>query len=244
MVISFGYKQVMGYLKKDWQTMADIDYTIKKLIEQQSKVDQGDIEVWLNTTYSFIEDYFQSYSTRARTFNSLISDYRIKRIGDDYSVKKLDNSYFKNKGLEYIKECLQYLNERKDLKQKEFSPKKTEPMAKRIKSFDEFSGGNPSNQGGGNSPAIPTVKTQLPFGIAPELFWTIFSAIVIVAFLLGLYFGQARFDKEKSDFYEENKKLKSQLDEKEIEIEKLSKQIDLNSFKSDTTKTVNINDNK
>jgi hypothetical protein len=59
--------------------MADIDYTIKKLIEQQNKVDQGDIEVWLNTTYSFIEDYFQSYSTRARTFNSLISDYRIKK---------------------------------------------------------------------------------------------------------------------------------------------------------------------
>jgi hypothetical protein len=116
-------------------------------------------------------------------------------------------------------------------------------MAKRIKSFDEFSGSKPSSQVGGHNPSIPTVKTQLPFGIAPELFWTIFAAIVAVAFLLGLYFGQARFDKEKSDFYEENKKLKSQLDEKEIEIKKLSEQIELNSLKPDTTKTANINDN-
>jgi hypothetical protein len=221
--------------------MADIDYTIRKLIEQQSKVDQGDIEVWLNTTYSFIEDYFQSYSTRASTFRSLISDYRIKKIGDDDSVK-INHSYFKNKGLEYIKECIQYLNEQKVLKSQEVENKKSELMAKRIKSFDEFSGNNPANQGGGYTPS--TIRTQLPFGIKPELFWTIFAAIVAVAFLLGLYFGQARFDKEKSDLYEENKQLKSQIDIKMKEIEKLNKQIEYISIKSDTTKTGNINEIK
>ncbi len=79
--------------------MADIDYTIQKLLEQQNKVDQCDLEVWLNTTYSYIEDYFKSYSTRAMTFHSLVSEFRIKKIGDDYSVNKLDQSYFKKKGL-------------------------------------------------------------------------------------------------------------------------------------------------
>ncbi len=39
-------------------------------------------------------------------------------------------------------------------------------------------------------------------------FWT---AIVIIsggAFSLGLYFGSSKFDKEKSDYYDENKKLR------------------------------------
>lgn len=224
--------------------MADIDYTIKKLKEQQNKVDQGDIEVWLNTTYSFIEDYFQGYSTRARTFDSLTSEYRVKKIGNDYSGSKLDHTYFKNKGLEYIKECLQYLNEQNDLKSKEIKNTKTEPMAKRIKSFDEFSESNQPNQSGRHSSTTQTVKTQLPFGIPQELFWTIFAAIVAAAFFLGFYFGQARFDKEKSDFYEENKQLKLQLDKKIIDIQELNKQIHANSIKSDSINTENRNDSK
>jgi len=224
--------------------MADIDYTIQKLKEQQTKVDQGDLEVWLNTTYSFIEDYFKSYSTRARTFSSLVSDYRIKMIVNDHSINNVDQSYFKIKGLEYIRECLQYLSESQDLKPIEIEMRKTEPMAKRIKSFDEFSSSKPANQSGGHNSTVTTVKTQLPFGIAPEFFWTIFAAIVAVAFYLGLYFGQAKFDKEKSDFYEENKNLESRLRKQETEIEKLTKQIQVNSLISDTTKTENINDTK
>lgn len=224
--------------------MTDIEYTIQKLIEQQSKVNEGDIEVWLNTSYSFIEDYFKSYSTRARTFSSLISDYRIKKIGDEFSLNKLDPEYFKSKGLEYIKECLQYLNDQKDLKLKEVENKKTEIMAKRIKSFDDFSERNTPKQSGGNNPITPKVKTQLPFGIAAELFWAIFAAIVAVSFFLGLYFGQAKFDKEKSDFYEENKQLKLHLDQKEKEIEKLKTEIVTSSIKSDKTNIKNKNDGK
>ena len=214
--------------------MAEIEYTIKKLIEQQTKVNQGDIEVWLNTSYSFIEDYFKSYSTRARTFSSLISDYRMKKIGDEFSVNKLNPEYFKNKGLEYIKECLQYLNEQRDLKLEEIENKKTEFMGKKIKSFEEFTVKNPTNQSGGNTSSIPKVKTQLPFGIAVELFWTIFAGIVAMSFFLGLYFGQAKFDKEKSDFYEENKQLKINLSQKEEEVKKLK--IEVKTIKSEKTK--------
>ncbi len=209
--------------------MAEIDYTIQKLIEQQSKVNEGDIEVWLNTSYSFIEDYFQSYSTRARTFKSLISDYRIKKVGDDFSLNKLDNEFFKSKGLEYIKESLQYLNDQKELKLKEVENKKAEFMAKRIKSFDEFPASNSTKpSGSGSKSLIQRDKTQLPFGISAELFWTIFTAFILGSFYLGFYLGQAKFDKEKIDFYEENKQLKLNLDKKEIEIEKLKTEIKTN----------------
>ena len=187
----------------------------------------------MNTSYSFIEDYFKSYSTRARTFSSLISDYRMKKIGNEFSANKLDPEYFKNKGLEYIQEYLQYLNEQKELKLKEAENNKTEIMGRRIKSFDDFPERNKPNQSGGNSPSTTNVKTRLPFGIAAELFWTIFAAIVAVSFLLGLYFGQAKFDKEKSDFYEENKQLKLHINQKEKEIEKLKIEIKTRSIKLD-----------
>jgi len=205
--------------------MADINYTITKLEEQIKKVDQGDLGVWLNETYSYIEDYFNSYSPRAMAFKSLISDYEYKKIGDDFSIKRLDYSYFRKKGLEYIKGYIQYLNEQKELKLKEDKKENTDPVVKQIKSFDEFYETKHPKQEGGQNSQVPPIKTQLPFGIKPELFWTVFASIVTVAFLLGLYFGQSKFDKEKSDFYEENKLLKTRIQKKTTEIEKLKKQI-------------------
>ena len=54
--------------------MPNLDYTIKKLEEQKLKVNQGDLEVWLNTAHSYIEDQLKSYSSRAQNFHGLISD--------------------------------------------------------------------------------------------------------------------------------------------------------------------------
>ncbi len=59
--------------------MPNLNYTIQKLEEQKRKVNQGDLEVWLNTTHSYIEDQLKSYSTRARNFQSLINDYQIQK---------------------------------------------------------------------------------------------------------------------------------------------------------------------
>lgn len=63
------------------------------------------------------------------------------------------------------------------------------------------------------------MKSQKILGVSLELSWTIFSSIIAASFLLGLYFGQAKFDKEKSDYYfqnvnltEENKTLRLQVD--------------------------------
>ena len=46
-----------------------------------------------------------------------------------------------------------------------------------------------------------------PLKISNALFWTIASCIIAGSFSLGVYIGQARFDKEKSDYYEQNKLL-------------------------------------
>ncbi len=113
-------------------------------------------------------------------------------------------------------------------------------MTKRIKSFDKFSGNYPVNKGIENGSTKTIIKTQLPFGISSELFWTIFTAIVAVSFFLGFYFGRAQFDKDKSDFYEENKNLKSELDKMTSVIEKLNKQIKSTSFKTDTVNTAHL----
>jgi CheY-like chemotaxis protein len=43
------------------------------------------------------------------------------------------------------------------------------------------------------------------------MFWSIICPVTTAAFLLGFYFGQARFDKEKADLYEENKTLRKEL---------------------------------
>ena len=195
--------------------MPNIDYTIKKLEEQKRKVNQGDLEVWLNTTHSYIEDQLKSYSSRAQNFHGLISDYIIQKIGNSYG-NKIDKSHFRSKAVEYIDECLSYLKDelaeqrqKARLDQQQKQPiLKPQPMNKRIQTFDEH-----SNSGAKVFPAPPLgkPKTQLPFGIPPALFWTIFAAFVGASFFLGKEFGQNRFDKEKSDWYEENRDLKKQI---------------------------------
>jgi hypothetical protein len=198
--------------------MANIEYTIKKLKEQQHKVNQGDIEVWLNTTYSFIEDFFKSYSSRASTFRSLISDYRIKKIGDEYTtIKKIDESYFKNKGLEYISECIQYLNEQLELQIKAEENIKTKTMGKRIKSYDDFEN---STNGANVMPVIPAEPKieKKPLGLKPIEFYTIFSGILVVAFFLG-HFEEKWSNADVKETYQnqikllnaENDSLKSEL---------------------------------
>ena len=216
--------------------MANIDYTIKKLNEQRGKVLQGDLEVWLNTTYSFIEDYFKSYSTRARNFYDLISDFKIKKIGDDYGSLRIDQNYFRSKGIQYIDECIQFLKETKEIEIKSIEDQKTKQMAKHVKTFEEFH--NSSAPGPKVIPAPPLepkVKTQLPFGIPGALFWTIFVAIVGASFFLGNELGKSKFDKEKIDYYNESNKLKSRTDSLTRELNKLKEElIEIKKNKTDS----------
>jgi CheY-like chemotaxis protein len=48
--------------------------------------------------------------------------------------------------------------------------------------------------------------------ISLTVFWAIICPVVTAGFFLGFYFGQTKFDKEKSDLYEENKILRKRLE--------------------------------
>lgn len=168
----------------------DIDYSIRKLKEQKSKVNTSDIEVWLTTTYSIIEEYFGILDTKTQSFKSIINSYQFKQIGE---IKNSEISILKDKAIEYIDEIIIYLEDYKKRTTRESIANKV--IAKEPKQVEVIT-------------KIVT-KTQLPFGIAPAFFWTVFVALIGGSYLVGKDIGVSKFDKEKSDFYEDVKTLKS-----------------------------------
>jgi len=138
----------------------------------------------LKTTYAFIEEYFGAISSRTQNFKSVINDFTTGKIlcFSDGAIKN-----YKLQALEYIDEIIIYLNESEDRKIK--ITNKLEPQIEKRVITKEV------------------IKTQLPFGISASFFWTIIAALVSASFILGQNFGSSRFDKEKSDYYEQVKSL-------------------------------------
>lgn len=183
----------------------DTDYTIKKLKEQRIKVSQNDTEVWLKTTYSFLEEYFNSYSPRANSFHNLISDFTTKKI---FGLKPGEIINIKNQAIQYLDENIQYLEEQLE-KERKIALQKAE-LAKQYKEQQALLEKNkPMSIPQKQEPEIITkTKTKLPFGMTTGLFWSILVGLVSGAFILGQNFGSTKFDKEKSDYYEELKALR------------------------------------
>jgi len=159
--------------------MEDIDYTIKRLQDQQNKVDLGDTQVWLDTTYSFIEEYFKSYSEKAVAFRSLVADFR---------ATKADKDAFKKRGLEYIAECLHNLKEQKEQQtgvKLNRTPETTVHKAKTVANLVDTDSPTPFIEG--KEAQAPV--SSLPFGLSVGLFWTVFAAVLIASFFLGYFLG-------------------------------------------------------
>lgn len=174
------------------------EYTIAKLKEQKQKVNNLDFEVWLKTTYSYLVDDFGITSTRALNFNSLISDFSIKKI---FGLKQQEIEKLKKIAIEYIDDTIQYLEEKgSQSKQFNISIKKNK-MNDEIK--DEYKAiVFPA-------PPLTTLKekTRLPFGLSAALFWTIFVSLIAGSFTLGLSTGTIKYDKDKIELYNEKNKL-------------------------------------
>ncbi len=182
----------------------NINYTIDKLKEQRLKVNFGDAEVWLKTTYAFIEDYFKSYSTRASSFQSLINSFSTKKI---FGITAADINSFKKQALEYLNETIKYLEDQREIQLK--AEAERQKILQQMRSKEKT---NTEKREATVLPAppisLPIIKTQLPFGIAPGLFWAILVALISGAYLLGRDFGSSKFDKEKSDYYDQVKSLR------------------------------------
>jgi hypothetical protein len=166
----------------------ETEYFINKLNEQKEKVEKSEIEVWLKTTYAFIEEYFGATSSRARSFQSIVHEYSTGKI---LGLTSTAIPTFKRQALEYIDEILIYLSESNKRKKEE--PKSLSSQAPQVV-----------------TKKIMVTKTQLPFGISAEFFWGIIVVIVSASFILGQNFGSSKFDKEKNEYYEQVKSL--QLD--------------------------------
>jgi len=182
----------------------DIEYTIRKLNEQKQKVNQGDTEVWLKTTYSIIEEYFSVLSSRTQSFQGLLNDFAIQKIS---GVTSAHASTYKSKGLEYITEIIQHLEDKQQkdaIEKANFLKHKHEQIKQNLPI--ESSSHGPKVLPVASLPS-PTIITQLPFGISATLFWSIVIAFVSGAFIFGLYFGSTKFDRDKIEYYEQVKKL-------------------------------------
>ncbi|GAB3832395.1 hypothetical protein [Hymenobacter jeollabukensis] len=175
----------------------DFDYTVRKLEQQYRNVDNGDTEVWLKTTHSFIIEHFGPLAPRARNFADLVHDYQIKKIT---GIEPKDIVIFKNKALEYIENNISYLNEAKQREREKLLYIKNTEANSKVK---------PTNIPDIKTTTNTVTKTQLPLGMSAELFWTLFSGCIVAAFFIGQLFGGAKFDKEKSDYYDEIKNLKA-----------------------------------
>lgn len=184
----------------------DTDYIIKKLKEQRLKVNLNDTEVWLKTTYALLEEYFRCYSPRANSFQSLINDFTTKKI---FGLKPEDVVNIKNKAVQYLDENIQYLEELLEKEKKDAIQKAAlEKQYKDQRALAEINRPMHNPQSKPEPEIIIKTKTQLPFGMAPAFFWTIFAGLISSAFILGQSIGSSKFDREKSDYYEELKILK------------------------------------
>jgi hypothetical protein len=59
--------------------------------------------------------------------------------------------------------------------------------------------------------AVKTAEPRKHYVIGTTLFWMVALPVVGGAFLLGLYFGSAKFDEKKNELYTENRELKDSL---------------------------------
>jgi hypothetical protein len=189
----------------------DNKFIISKLSEQILNINNIDLQVWLDTTQTYLEDHFKKYSKQANDFSHLIIDFRIIKIGDEDGAKSNNFYVIRKRAIEYLLHLIKYVEEQDQLEliNEQNENKKQQVMAKHLNKFDEFTGSSSSNQ---DSPKTNSKsdqgKRKLPMNLTTELFWTIFSAIILGAFFLGFYIGQAKFDKEKIDLYNQNSELK------------------------------------
>lgn len=185
----------------------DIQHTIEKLKAKKTKVNSIEFEVWLNSTYAIIESQFKSYDTRARSFSTLISDYRVKKIGSDFGINSPEIETFKKKAIQYIDDCIEHLI---DLKNAEIKKSESKSM-RRVKSFDEFSSGKSGGKILPATPPEPKVEKK-PWGLKPIEFYTILSGIILAVFFLGKFEEKWSNSINKSDYVNRINKLEDKVD--------------------------------
>lgn len=173
----------------------ELKFILEKLKEQKSGLKFAVLDIWLVTTYQYIEDHFHSYSTRARTFNDLIQEYNKKKAGSTKTIfLPFEFDDIKRKADSFLSEIISVLEDEYQQQQAKAKiaadnlKRQQEHLAK-LTAASKQQTQLPVIQQKTIPMPIPEpqviTKTQLPFGIKPELFWGIFVVIVGFAYWLG-----------------------------------------------------------
>ena len=89
----------------------DTKFILDKLTNQKNDLKYANLDMWFPTTYSYIEDYFKSYSTRARNFNEIINEYNKKKATSRNTVfGLLEFDLIKSKAGSYLDEIISVIN--------------------------------------------------------------------------------------------------------------------------------------
>ncbi|RVT76629.1 hypothetical protein EOD40_08995 [Flavobacterium sufflavum] len=158
----------------------------------------------LNSTSNSTNDSFEKLKDGLEDWDN----YNVLLLKKVFSDKTISEQYQRQRktlgpAREYwLDEVKEY---RADLKNK---IKNFEKMIEMVELFDEDDKIIEENKKVVEKNQTKNVNETKSIGLSAEIFWTILSISVGGAFALGVYFGQAKFDKEKSDYYEQVKILK------------------------------------
>lgn len=195
------------------------EFAIRKFKEQIDNLNSTEFKLWLDTTYTYVEDYFSILSNQSMNFKSLIGDVNIYYAGFPFLQDPKKEKTFKDRAIGYLNSYITYIHE----KEKESARIQAEVL-KNIsinKTMPNQIKENPALSSAPKSKEKINEKTDFHLNISKELFWIISSSIVAATFFLGLYIGQAKFDKEKIEYYENNQVLLKQVSALKIKNDSL-----------------------
>jgi hypothetical protein len=171
----------------------ELKFILEKLKGQKSDLKFANLDIWLPTTYQYIEDHFRSYSSRATTFYNLIQEYNMKKASSNtILVGPFAFDYIKNKAEGFLSEIISVLEHEYEQQQTAAKitadniKKQQEHLAK-LTATQKQQTPSPTKHENLILPPEPKViiKTQLPFGIKAEFFWGIMVVIIGFSYWLG-----------------------------------------------------------
>lgn len=193
------------------------DEAINKLKEYNSYVDSFlSFEAWIDTVSEYIDEIFGVTSTQSINFKRMRSDFEVSKIGlYDESKRKINERNYRLRAKTQVHGFITFLEQKKADAIAEQTRKRLQDVSNAVDKIKknplEQPKPEPTQQSPENKPSIKKQmesKERKHYNIGITLFWSVAIPLIGGIFLFGYYVGTTKFDKEKSDMYDENKALK------------------------------------
>jgi hypothetical protein len=198
------------------------DDAIKRLKEYYDVVDRFlSFEAWMDTVLEHLDDIFGFTSTQSQNFRKLRIDYDISKIGlyNDSKLKINENS-FRLRAKTQLHGILMFLEKKNSEAEAEQARKRIQDISNAVDKINKNPIKPPALEQPKPEPKPqqqpenkPPVKKQMElkdkkhYIIGISIFWTVAAIAANFFFWSGYYVGTIKYDKEKIDLSDENKKL-------------------------------------